>query len=76
MKIRRRKSPALVGLAEAGEILDVKKPNVRALPGMPEPLQDRGIDGFAVSATPIWPRTEVVELAAKRKQQKSTTPAS
>ena len=75
MQIRRRKSPALVGLAEAAEILEAKKPNVRVLPGMPEPLQDRGIDGFAVSATPIWPRAEIVELAAKRKRQKGA-PAS
>lgn len=66
MKIRRRKSPPLVGLTEAAEILKMKKQNVRVLRGVPEPLQDRGIEGFEVAATPLWPRAEIVELAEKR----------
>lgn len=66
MKIKRRKVPAIVGLAEAAELLGMKKENVRRLAELPEPVNDRGIEGFAVSATPIWPRVEIEELAAHR----------
>lgn len=66
MRIRRRKSPALVGLGEAAAIVGTKRQNLRLLKGMPEPLQDRGIEGFEVAATPLWPRAEVQELADKR----------
>lgn len=66
MKIKRRKVPAIVGLAEAARLLGMKKENVRRLAELPEPANDRGIEGFEVSATPIWPRIEIEELAANR----------
>jgi hypothetical protein len=66
-KVRRRRSPALVGRKEAAAILGVKSNNLqRDFPELPEPLQDRGIEGFEVGATPLWPRAEVQELADKR----------
>lgn len=68
MKIRRRKVCALVGTKEASAILGVLKNNLNAIVGMPEPLQERGIEGFEVAATPLWPRAEIEELATKRRE--------
>ncbi len=67
-KIRRRKLPGIVGLAEAAKILGMKKNNVRRLRELPEPANERGIEGFEVSATPIWPRAEIEELAEQRRR--------
>lgn len=64
--IRKRRSPALVGKAEAAEILGVHPNNMGKVRGVPAPLQDRGIAGFAVRATPLWVRVEIEELAAER----------
>jgi hypothetical protein len=49
----------LVGLAEASEILGVKKQNVRTLAGLPSPQQ--------LKAGPIWTRASILAFAEERK---------
>jgi hypothetical protein len=69
MKIQQVPCPPLVGRVEAAKILGVHKQNatVSRIPELPPPLQQRGIRGFEVSAGPLWPRAEIVELARKRR---------
>jgi hypothetical protein len=62
----------MVGLAEAAVILGTAKQNLirsngQRLNGLPPPLQERGIDGFDVIATPLWPRSEITELRELRR---------
>ncbi len=65
-KVKRQKVPALVGLREAAEILGVHKSHVRRIKELPEPLGNRRIEGFDVSAGPLWVRSEIEELADRR----------
>jgi len=72
IRVRRRKTSPMVGLREAASILGTAKQNLirsngQRLNGLPPPLQERGIEGFAVIATPLWPRAEIEELARLRK---------
>ena len=69
LKIRRRKCPPLVGRSEAAAILGVAQNNLRRMADVPEPLNERAIPGFEVSATTLWPRAELEEVAAKRAER-------
>lgn len=60
--------PALVGRKEAGRILGVEPENMKRMKDVPPPLQQRGIKGFEVGATPLWLRSEIVAVATARKQ--------
>lgn len=58
----------MVGLTEAAAILGVSKANLRRdVKGLPEPAQDRGIEGFEVRATPLWHRQEIEDLKEARR---------
>jgi hypothetical protein len=60
------KVPALVGRTECARILGVRSENLGKVRGLPAPLQDRGIDGFDVGATPLWTRFEIERLRDER----------
>lgn len=64
--VRRRRAPAIIGRKEAARILGIKPENIGRIVELPEPLQERGIEGFEVSTGPLWPLAEIRELAAKR----------
>lgn len=51
--------PELFGVAEAAEVLGVSRPNLRAIPDMPEPYDK-------IRATTLYRAQEVRELAEKR----------
>ena len=54
-------SAKFVGLAEAAEILGVKKQNVRSLSGLPKPEE--------LLAGPIWRRKVIEAFAEERKER-------
>lgn len=60
------KQEALVGHKEACRILGVSSGNLDRVANLPPSLQDRGIEGFEVSVTRLWPRDEIEALAAAR----------
>jgi len=64
-----RDVPPLVGKAEAAEIIGVNPNNMVKLVGLPDPLQAAGIRGFAVRATPLWRRADIVAFARKRNRR-------
>jgi hypothetical protein len=66
MKIKRVRVPPLVGRREAARILGVLPENMPRMAVIPEPLQDRGIEGFDVSQTPLWPRAEIEQVRDER----------
>jgi hypothetical protein len=61
------KTPPLVGLSEAAEILGVDKSNLRRMRDVPESLQTRFPGEYQVSSGPLWFREELEAVAKKRK---------
>jgi len=56
---RMSNEPELYGVAEAAEVLGVSRPNLRAIPDMPEPYDK-------IRATTLYRAQEVRELAKVR----------
>lgn len=60
----------LVGRSEAAKILGVNRNNMHRMKDVPPSLQERGIEGMEVGATPLWYRSEIEEVARMRAKHK------
>lgn len=55
--------PELMGAREAAEVLGVKRPNLRTLVGIPEPVQE-------LASGPVWLASDIREFAQERERRK------
>lgn len=56
---RKTRVPELMGAREAAACLGVRVPNLRKVPGLPEPAQ-------TLASGPVWPAADIRALAKRR----------